>query len=70
MIELKPCPFCGGAIDEYNLEVEYGLVARLNVRCGSCGVDFEIRSSKTYSDNRRIYIKSAVDIWNRRAGND
>ena len=68
MIELKPCPFCGREIYDYSLKIENGMTDELNVSC-RCGANFHIRGSKVYGDNKRIYITTAIDVWNRRAEN-
>lgn len=68
MIELKPCPFCGREIEDYSIKIEKGMTDELNISC-FCGADFCIRGTKTYGDNKRIYITSAIDVWNRRTEN-
>lgn len=59
MIELKPCPFCGGraVMTEYpHLYVSSDYA----VRCKECdaSIGFKFHTQK-----------DAADVWNRRAGN-
>ena len=57
-IELKPCPFCGGEAEL----VDYGVSGAYEVvQCSDCWV-------RTRLFDKSIKIKSAVDAWNRRVG--
>lgn len=56
MIELKPCPFCGGK-GYVSDHIFKGLVTTYGIRCEDCG-----------SETRQFYYseKEAADAWNRR----
>ena len=63
MVELKPCPFCGGEayIDNNRYEVRNKTLLGITyfVRCSKCQVEsFEYHSKA-----------DAVKAWNRRANN-
>ena len=79
MAELKPCPFCGGA----KMDVSQKVVARdhgtkvqyrVAVYCKSCntyGPRVLTEKIKVYSEQRVDFEKareSAIEAWNRRAG--
>lgn len=59
MIELKPCPFCGGeartgyAIHDYN---------RWGVRCTKCSATVEVEEWRGELDTE----ENAIKAWNRR----
>lgn len=58
MIELKPCPFCGG------LFVSNGV----RVLCPDCGA-----TTRILVDSERVETSAVEDVikaWNRRASND
>ena len=60
MIELKPCPFCGG---EALLSHDHEGIGASSIRCRKCGLE-SIRFFKSFvhaSDDK------AVEFWNRRA---
>ena len=58
MIELKPCPFCGGEAEL----VKYGLTGKFEVvQCSDCGA----RTRVFDPDIKRG--ESVIDAWNRRA---
>lgn len=65
MIDLKPCPFCGRKTYDYSIKIENGMADELNISC-CCGADFCIRGNKIYGENKRIFITSAIDVWNSR----
>ena len=68
MAELKPCPFCGGAISLIQVHsqveckhVEYG--------CAVCRMRFSHDQHFAFSTAARIALdESFSDIWNRRVG--
>lgn len=66
MIELKPCPFCGGKIDERGGQCNYGKrIMNLNLKCDKCGTIFKFKSNwfvNPYSE--------AIEAWNRRVNDD
>ena len=65
MAELKPCPFCGGEIDERGVQCNYGKKSiTLDLKCKKCGTFFKFKS-KLENDP---YLE-AVEAWNRRADN-
>jgi Lar family restriction alleviation protein len=58
MIELKPCPFCGGEafLAEYDYALDNGYIATHFVECNGCSVTtFEYDSPE-----------EAAEAWNRR----
>lgn len=61
MIELKPCPFCGGK----NVYIGKNYLAQHFVRCPDCGAVVWGRDSE-----EEISEKDAAKAWNRRAGSD
>ena len=72
---LKPCPFCGG---EAGTEISYikcggdELLLRATVFCKSCGVNKTVRFNalnKPFEEYTRSFY-AAVDMWNRRAGDE
>ena len=62
MIKLKPCPFCGGEIDERGGQCNYGKrIMTLNLKCDKCGTIFKFKSNwlvNPYSET--------IEAWNRR----
>ncbi len=62
--KLKPCPFCGGEIDERGGQCNYGKkIMTLDLKCKQCETLFKLKSKfqvNPYSES--------VDTWNRRAG--
>ena len=62
MTELKPCPFCGGEIDERGGQCNYGKrIMTLDLKCDKCGTIFKFKSNwlvNPYSE--------AIEAWNRR----
>ena len=63
MIELKPCPFCGG---KALLSHDHAGIGASYVRCEKCGLESIrfLRSFEYASDDR------AVEFWNRRADDE
>lgn len=73
MIDIKPCPFCGGTnldisaeSDFYHLQKKHGN-ACIDIRCWNCHVDmFEhTYSEKDYNKRREMLLTK----WNRRNDN-
>ena len=64
-MELKPCPFCGGEIDERSGQCNYGKkIMTLDLKCKKCGTIFKFKSNwlvDPYSE--------AIKAWNRRVDN-
>ena len=61
MIELKPCPFCGG---EARLFVNNGV----RVLCNKCNASSEIL---VYSEcYKTSAVEKVIEAWNRRVNND
>ena len=66
MNELKPCPFCGGEIEERGGQCNYGKkIMTLDLMCKKCGTLFKFKSRFQYSPHLE-----AVESWNRRAGEE
>lgn len=68
MAELKPCPFCGGAIRlvQAHSQIECNHV---EYECSVCGMRFSYDQHFAYSISARIALnESFAEIWNRRAG--
>ena len=61
MAELKPCPFCGGEVEETGGSCNFGKkIMTLNVKCRKCGTSVAMKTAwKT-----NAYIE-AVEAWNR-----
>ena len=65
-MELKPCPFCGGNIDERGAECNYGKkIITLNLKCDKCETIFKFKSK--WETNP---IQEAIETWNRRIENE
>ena len=66
MDELKPCPFCGGEIEERGGQCNYGKkIMTLDLMCRKCGTLFKFKSKWIENPYRE-----AVESWNRRAGEE
>jgi Lar family restriction alleviation protein len=68
MIELKPCPFCGGEA-EYVYCSNMMLIPTLRqvaVQCKECGVATAVVDAST----EYCAKDKATEVWNRRADND
>lgn len=61
MVELKPCPFCGG--EALLRENKNSFVPRFYVRCGN--KDCSVVCSTCNRDTQ----EEAANLWNRRADN-
>lgn len=65
MNELKPCPFCGGEIDERGAQCNYGKkIFTLDLMCKNCGTIFKFKSNWEINP----YLE-AIEAWNRRTDN-
>ena len=63
MVELKPCPFCGGEIEETGGSCNFGRkIMTLNVKCRKFGTSVALKTAW----NTNAYLES-VEAWNRRA---
>ena len=61
MAELKPCPFCGGDVEETGGSCNFGKkIMTLNVKCRKCGTSVALKTAW----NTNAYIE-AVEAWNR-----
>ena len=61
--DLKPCPFCGGEIEERGGQCNYGKkIMTLDLMCRKCGTLFKFKSKWIENPYRE-----AVESWNRRA---
>lgn len=81
MMELKPCPFCGGEAELKTQEVQYGLCGAW-VFCVNCGAksnymnthEFNLHQGKISTpitdESKQKGIEKAIEAWNRRADND
>ena len=62
MDELKPCPFCGGEIEERGGQCNYGKhIMTLDLKCKGCETTFKFKakwSSDPYNETH--------EAWNRR----
>lgn len=67
---LRPCPFCGKPITDYETSVYNGEIASLTVHC-NCGACIIIDAPRIYADNmEQMVTGDAVDIWNTRYTDD
>ena len=61
--ELKPCPFCGGRVEETGGSCNYGKrIMTLSVTCTGCGTKFQLKAK--FDDNP---YTETIAAWNRRA---
>ena len=56
MIDLKPCPFCGGEAEKFSWQYD-SYRHTFKIFCKNCGVATENLPTE----------KEAIEIWNRRA---
>lgn len=62
MDELKPCPFCGGAIDERGGSCNYNKkIMTLDLKCKNCETIFKFKAK--WESNP---YKESIEVWNRR----
>lgn len=74
MIDIKPCPFCGGTALNITAESDFKLLQGRNgktciaIRCWNCNVDmFDHTYSEKNYDKR---LEMLLAKWNRRVGNE
>lgn len=68
MVELKPCPFCGGAIRIIESDSRIDCT-RTVVKCTTCGMLFSHSQDFVYSSGAKVALNESFgDIWIRRAG--
>ena len=66
MDRLKPCPFCGGEVEETGGSCNFGKkIMTLNVKCRKCGTSVALKTAW----NTNAYLE-AVEAWNRRTDDD
>jgi hypothetical protein len=83
MIELKPCPFCGGKAtvqgkhtETYDVWANHPVLrAKYRVGCEKCGIYFWQNSVISRAEYRapvtnRDRYEEAVEAWNRRTNDD
>lgn len=64
-VKLKPCPFCGGNVEETGGSCNYGKhIMTLFVTCYGCGTKYRFKSK--FKENP---YSETVNTWNRRADN-
>ena len=62
MDDIKPCPFCGGSIDERGGLCNYNKkIMTLDLLCNKCGTIFKFKSK--WIENP---YTEAIEAWNRR----
>ena len=71
MIDLKPCPFCGGTAiyETYSQEYAYG-TKNPEIFCNSCKVIFAVEDDSPYvggEEDFKYRKMKTVEAWNRRA---
>ena len=66
MAELKPCPFCGGEVDNYHTEQITFHECKHRFRCKKCNAIFFF-FAKSNQKNAKQLKKQAKKIWNTRA---
>lgn len=66
MAELKPCPFCGGKVEESSWVCNYGKHTMiLRLKCKKCGTGYSFKAKWVSYP----YIET-VEAWNRRCENE
>lgn len=70
MIELKPCPFCGGKIEHYRISEMGTTITELEIRCENCYAEISIDVPIHFTANNPLVLGDAIAIWNRREAND
>ena len=72
MIELKPCPFCGGNASIKKVAYSYGMDGSYyewHIGCTRCSANIEIAADNFYG--RKSYTEEeAAAKWNRRVFDD
>ena len=62
MVELKPCPFCGGEIEERGGQCNYGKhIMTLDLKCKGCETTFKFKTKWVTNPYNAV-----VEAWNRR----
>lgn len=68
MVELKPCPFCGGS----NITI-ITMLYGAEIKCFNCGANVSDTKDngeyRTLGDAKKHHEKKAIEAWNRRADN-
>jgi transcription elongation factor Elf1 len=65
-MEIKPCPFCGGEIDERGGTCNYEKkIMTLDLKCKECGTIFKFKSK--WANNP---YQEAIEAWGERAENE
>ena len=66
MADLKPCPFCGGEIEERGGSCNYGKkIMTMDLKCKECGTIFKFKSKWTINP-----YQEAIEAWNCRVGEE
>ena len=61
--KLKPCPFCGGGIEERGGQCNYEKkTMTMDLKCKGCGTIFKFKSKWAVNP-----YQEATEAWNRRA---
>ena len=68
--ELKPCPFCGDEVKEASINHCIGWVEQMSVYCTGCGSQITVRASEVRYWRDGSPDEDAVDVWNKRAGDE
>ena len=76
MIELKPCPFCGGEAklrvshhgDFTGIHVE--MITCIDVCCKNCNAKSKMKYANVHNISYETADKEAIEAWNRRVDDD
>ena len=63
MIELKPCPFCGGNVTRKLLTCQGRICTEMMVYCPTCFMNITLSEPEYAPD---FYFKDVMENWNRR----
>lgn len=66
MIELKPCPFCGGEAELIESGNDYIGYNKTEIKCRSCSAKQTHRWIKFKYDYEFVHTKT-IEAWNKRA---
>lgn len=66
MSELKPCPFCGGEVDNFHTNHKSRTFREHYFRCKKCEAYFSLPSKSDYRSVEETE-REAKELWNRRA---
>lgn len=70
MIELKPCPFCGGKANiGYGRIASHEAIVTITALCCNCHIGIFKYRSKENEWNTFQTEEEAIEAWNRRADN-